>query len=252
MSEAKLVVLVPCRDSVRSTAYVAQTGAIIMAEKFWKEQTGSSQFGVRSIPGVQAAEARTTLWKYAEGAGADWTLWLDDDIVPPFDLLAKLWPATCMGDIVTGFYWRKGAPYDSVVARFDTNGRTEWIDPWQMKTPYEEVHGCGFGAVLVRSKVLKHVCLEHNDLPFLTKPGQTEDIYFCNAARRLGYKVIAVRDAICSHIGDYAYGEADRRRWLKDNNIVQKMSTIATQEEASTDEAPKTTPLGPTISSTGT
>lgn len=239
MSNPKLLVLIPCRDSIRSNAFPNLSGAVIQAERFWRDHVGSSDFGIRTLPGVQAAEARTVLWKYAQASNAEWTLWFDDDTCPPFDVLEKLWGGTPLGDIVTGFYWRKGPPYESVVARFSADRGITWIDPSDMSLPYEEIEGCGFGCVLVRRKVLDHVGLEYNDLPFLTKPGQTEDIYFCNAARRLGYRVIAARDVQCGHVGDYTYSYADRQRWLRENPQAKAKLEPVGERRGSGDEVPQ-------------
>lgn len=241
MPNPKLMVLIPCRDSIRAYTFPSLVGATIMAQKFWKEKVGSDEFGIRTLPGVQAAEARTTLWKYAQASDADWLLWFDDDVAPPFDVMERLWAGTPMGDIVTGFYWRKGTPYESIVARYSNDGQVSWIDPHQMQMPYEEVHGCGFGCVLVKRKVLDHVSLEFNELPFLTKPGCTEDIYFCNAARRLGYKVIAARDVHCQHVGDYSFSYADRLRWIEDTKPkIAEAPAKVVDNKGSTDETPRT------------
>lgn len=177
------------------------------------------------------------LWKKTQEIGADWILWIDDDMYPPANLLENLWAATPMGDIVTGFYWRKGNKFESTVGRFPVTGGVNWIDPWDMKLPYEEVHAIGFGCVLMRRRVIDHIAMENNDLPFLTKPGQTEDVYFCHAARRLGYKVIAARDVHCGHVGDYVYTIEDRKAWLAANPKPENAPDPATPgaPEVSTD-----------------
>lgn len=217
MAGNHLVVLQPCRDQVRIAAHTSCVGALMRAERFWTETFGPKKFGLLSMGGVQAAEARTELWKKSVEIDADWILWIDDDVEPPLSTLEDLYKATPMGDIVTGFYWRKMAPYLSVVGRFNVDSSVTWLDPDDMALPYEEVHAIGFGCVLMRRKVIDHVALECNSLPFLTKPGQTEDVYFGNAARRMGYKIIAVRDLHCRHVGDYSFSYADRKAWLAAN-----------------------------------
>lgn len=226
MADPYLIVAVPCRDAIRGTAYAGLIGAVMRAQQFWKETVGSSRFGYFVMSGVQAAEARTELWKKAYEVGADWIWWIDDDVFPPLDAFEQMYRATPMGDIVSGFYWRKAPPFKSVIGRFPIGGGVEWIDPSDMTMPYEEVHAIGFGCCLMKRKVIDHVALECNDQPFLTKPGQTEDVYFGNAARRHGYKIIAVRDLHCKHVGDYQFSYDDRKAWLAANHAEQKQEAI--------------------------
>ena len=229
------MVMMPCRDQFRTPAFIPIVAALMRAEHYWRNIVGSNKFGFMAWPGCQAAEARTMMWEQAMARNADWLLWFDDDICPPVDILQKLYEASPMGDIISGFYWRKAPPFLSTIRRYNKDGSDHWLDPWEMALPYEEIDGIGFGCVLMKRKVIDHIALETNGQPFLTKPGQTEDIYFCHAAKlRHTYKIIAVRDAVCGHAGDYVFSHEDRKRWLADEAAKKPPAAQAGPPVAST------------------
>jgi GT2 family glycosyltransferase len=77
----------------------------------------------------------------------------------------------------------------------------------QLREPFVEIGGCGFGCVLVKKEVLEkvgypqfvyHSALDHNNT-------FSEDLDFCRKARSKGYKIFADTTIRCDHHGQRVF-----------------------------------------------
>jgi glycosyltransferase involved in cell wall biosynthesis len=133
----------------------------------------------------------------------DYLFCVDSDITFPSDTLRELLIAD--KDIVTGVYKQRfhGEP---VLELWKNNLRMEWAD---LKDTYEyiELDSCGFGCVLIKSHVIKHMDYPH----FVYKSAidhkdtLSEDVYFCTKAREKGFKIYVDPTVICGHLGSCSY-----------------------------------------------
>ena len=136
------------------------------------------------------------------GKNYDYLFAVDSDIVFPKDTLELL--LTANKDIISGLYIQRIENTHSLEL-YGKNGRINYEDI--KDKGLIEVEGCGFGCVLINSRVLKRMeyphflythALDHNET-------YSEDYYFCGKAKSLGYKIFADTSILCKHIGETTY-----------------------------------------------
>lgn len=161
---------------------------------------------LRIIEGYTVDTARNKLVKESLDGGFDKTFFVDSDIILPKDALVKLLEVDT--DIVTGWYIKKMVEQNITELYAPVKG-----DEKQMGNILEkdmpafgafDIVGCGFGCTLIDNEVIKKV-IEVKGVPFEyvhTKDRIcSEDIDFCIKAREAGYKIAAVANLRCDHIG---------------------------------------------------
>lgn len=125
----------------------------------------------------------------------DWLLFLDSDMLPPRDYIARLLEYGEDKDIIGGLYFERRPPYlpsmrcpDHGPEVFERGGlvRAHWI---------------GTGGMMIRRRVVEALGPE----PFPSRTGQGkedgEDVAFCKAARRAGFRVWCDLDLEVGHLG---------------------------------------------------
>ena len=117
--------------------------------------------------------------------------------------------------MVTGLYFKRRSPFTPVLYSeldepgIDENGKpvphvTEYVDyPHDTIFP---VKGCGFGCVLMTTKLLRDVW-ENYGPAFSPYPWASEDISFCHRVNQLGYTIYCDSRVSCGHIGTFVYTE---------------------------------------------
>lgn len=137
---------------------------------------------------------------------ADYILFLDDDVLIPFDSLKYLLDTNA--DIVAGDVLIRGYPfnhmafrYPLIADRFDLEGKSlKAIEKWSEDElgGVVDVDAVGFSLCLIKVKLLKRV----PEPWFLTGPRNTEDIYFCVKAKLFeqSTSIKVCSNVICEHI----------------------------------------------------
>jgi FkbM family methyltransferase len=147
--------------------------------------------------GYQIDQIRNLIANWA--ANFDYLFSVDSDITFKSDTLKKM--LSYNKDMVSGLYIQR-KPGEHILELY-RNG---------MNIPYNdikgkgliEVDGCGFGCVLVNSNVIRSMEYPH----FVYKSAidhrntLSEDNYFCNKAKILGFKIFADTSILCEHIGN--------------------------------------------------
>lgn len=134
----------------------------------------------------------------------DYLLAVDSDMVLPNDTLIKMLAAD--KDIISGLYiQRKPDVHILEVYKSTSNGGC-------VNIPYNEIQGkglvpiaaCGFGCVLIKGDVFRKMEYPHFVYTSAIDHAYTisEDVYFCNKARSLGFQLFADTSIICDHIGN--------------------------------------------------
>lgn len=178
----KTMIAVPCMNTVETEFY---TSCMEM------QRVGETQMGV--VMGSLVYTARNDLAEHAIAAKTDYVLWLDSDVVFPKSLMADLMKDIEGRDIVSAVYHMRREPYKPVLWKKLRMGLTEDENETEDYRNYPkdgifEIEGCGFGAVLMRTEVLKTVREKYHNL-FAPLPGYGEDLSFCIRARGCGYKI---------------------------------------------------------------
>ena len=189
----KILIAVPCMDQVpsqfaQSIATLNKVGDCVIAF-----QMGSLVYDARNSLALNAIKAE-----------ADYVMWFDSDMVFPPNTLEKLIEDRDKGDIITGVYYRRVVPYHPVLMEKleILEDKCEWSDYIDYPQDIFEVAGCGFGCVLVPTKVLLEVFTEFGNM-FAPINGVGEDLSFCWRARQLGYKIVCDPSVQCGHVGHY-------------------------------------------------
>jgi glycosyltransferase involved in cell wall biosynthesis len=141
------------------------------------------------------------------GKRYDYLFCVDSDIVLPKDSLQKM--LAHKKDIVTGVYiQRKPGTHVLEIYNENDNGGFSNIPFENIKdTSLIEIGACGFGCVLIDSKVLNTMNYPH----FLYKSALnhkdtfSEDLYFCKKARDLGFKTYCDTTIKCDHLGQTTF-----------------------------------------------
>lgn len=189
----KILICVPCMDMVASG--FAQSLAML--------QKGGNETAIMFECGSLIYDARNKLAKQAIKMQADYTMWLDSDMIFKPDTMVRLLAHDA--PIVSGAYFRRSPPYHLVAFdKCDTETR-EWTD---LPLPAETVKcgGVGFGCVLVRTDVLFEVAAKYKTW-FEPMNGFGEDLSFCYRARQCGFDVLLDPTITCGHVGHIVVNE---------------------------------------------
>lgn len=140
--------------------------------------------------------------KVAQEIGADYLLFLDDDVIVPQDVSPLQGLLDCDADIAAGNVVVRGYPFNYMVLRQNLIAKSdEAVSLSLLSEPgqgIEEVDAVGFSFCLIKTSLLDKVPMPW----FVTGPTFTEDVYFCVKARQV-YPELTVRvnwDVVCSHI----------------------------------------------------
>ena len=135
--------------------------------------------------------------QYPEGVNriykeAEYLFFVDDDMLFPPNALVKL--LAHQEPIVGGLYFARQAPYLPIAYRHVEDN--QWIAVTKYQAGLQEVDAIGTGCLLIRRDVLEK--LERPWFEFSDRMG--EDMYFCDKAKQLGYKVLLDGDVKCKHL----------------------------------------------------
>lgn len=189
----KVLIAVPCMDQVPSQ--FAQCLATL-----GKVDKTIVAFQIGSL----VYTSRNDLVQIAIKQGCDYIFWLDSDMMFPPDALVRMFKSLEHGDIVSGLYFRRVAPFTPVIydkLDIDDTG-CHYTEPKEIPDGIFEVAGCGFGCVLMPTDIMLDV-IEKYGSPFTPINGIGEDLSFCWRARQLGFKIVCDPDIPLGHVGHH-------------------------------------------------
>lgn len=109
----------------------------------------------------------------------DYVMFIDDDVLLPFDAYARL--KSHNKDVVAGWTVIRGYPFNNMFFRFDDQKALEYYnDPDPKETELIKVDAIGCSCVLIKCELLKKIPPPY----FVTGTYNTEDIYFCMKAKQ--------------------------------------------------------------------
>lgn len=176
----RTVVAIPCLDHVDADF----VQSLVQMNKVDDTQ-------IDLLTGSLVYVSRERLADLAIAKKADYVLWLDSDMVFSPELLQDLIDSN--KDMVAGLCFRRRPPFTPVIYKKIRFGQTpeehvneEYLD--YPKNSLFEVDGVGFGAVLVRTDVIRAVKERYGNA-FEPMKGYGEDLTFCIRARMCGYQI---------------------------------------------------------------
>lgn len=155
----------------------------------------------------------------------DYLLFVDSDMVMQANALVRLLGRDV--DIVSGLYFSRTPPFQPIAGKL-IDGKWEALAEWPERELIE-VDGVGAGFLLIKTEVLKDTPEPHWLWSWDEKNGYGgEDYFFCQQAKKAGFKVWLDTSLELTHIGEYPFG----RHNYEEIRGVQEQGRIITPEEA--------------------
>lgn len=178
--------------------------------------------------GYQIDQIRNLIAEW--GKRYDYLFCVDSDIVLPPDALAKLIAAD--KDVVSGLYIQR-KPGQHILEIYENTPDGRIVNaPWgKLKGQgLVEIAGCGFGCVLLKGEVLRKMPYPHFVYKSALDHAHTfsEDVYFCQEARKHGFKIWADPTILCEHIHSM--------RMIVDNNVAPVTTAPAVVQQQTATE----------------
>ena len=198
----KIMICIPSMDTVPTLFCQSLVGL---------EKPGNTPvvFSVGSL----VYEARNKLAEAAMNAGAEKVLFIDSDMAFEPDFLKRMEAAMdeSGADMVSAMCWRRKQPYECVqyeTLRPDPEIEGNWLVKPLGDIPdgIQEIEGCGFGGVLIKTELIDAVTRVWGR-PFDPTDGLGEDLTFCNRAKILGAKIVCDGRIRMGHIGLALFGK---------------------------------------------
>ncbi len=163
----------------------------------------------------------------------DYLFAVDSDIVLPGDTLSKMLALDL--DVVSGLYiQRKPNQHTLELYRGGVNVPMADIQGRGVV----EVDGCGFGGALIKSEVFRKMQYPHFFYTSALDHSNTisEDVYFCNKARALGFRIWADTSIRFGHVGSSTFVVEDQVKKIDLDAPPAPVPTGATAESVRTDK----------------
>jgi GT2 family glycosyltransferase len=155
-------------------------------------------------------QIRNLIASYAINNGYDYLFAVDYDMEFPPDTLVRLFDNNV--DIVSGLYIQRkpGQHILEIYRNYEPNGAELGqynIPHSELNNILEEVDGCGFGCVLIKTEVLKEVGYPQFTYHHAIRIEDTisEDVDFCRKAKAKGFGIYANTLVKCRHHGKTAF-----------------------------------------------
>lgn len=182
----KILIAIPCMDSV--PAQFAHSLSLLTSYGI-----DGVEISVRFNLGSLIYSSRNQLAGLALADDADLIMWFDSDMVfNPDTLIRMLKDIDDGADFVTGVYYRRTEPFTPTLFKsleIDGNNNAEFENYEDLPDSLFEVAGCGFGCVLMKTDIIRHVYKKFGRL--FSPIGEVgEDLSFCWRARQCGYKLM--------------------------------------------------------------
>lgn len=157
--------------------------------------------------GYQVEQVRNLIASWVVRNNYDYLFAVDSDIAFASDTLKKL--LSHDRDMVSGVYIQRiPGTHTLELTRENEHGGMDHIQ-WETIAGQGlvPVDGCGFGCVLIKSQLFKTIPYPQFVYRSALDHAYTfsEDFYFCQQAKRAGFKLWADTSIICDHIGSYPY-----------------------------------------------
>lgn len=199
-----VLVMVPTYETISTETF----------ESIWKLRGQSAvHIDFKSIKGYDCARARNECVKYFLSTNNTYLMMVDSDIVLPGDIFEDnpyymdyLVNNENTKDIILGWYPRKNEPTKTEIFMNGYDGypaAARWNCSELRRWPREIVNikGGGFGCAIIPRYVFEAI-----EFPYfkydLRDDGTyiSEDLYFCNKAREVGFKINTITTLGCNHV----------------------------------------------------
>lgn len=145
--------------------------------------------------GGEVGESRNRLVEHALRIGAEYILFIDDDVILPTNCFNKLVYWAKKGhDVVSGVYYSKQIPPQPLIFKGRGNG---YLSDWKVGDTIEDADGIGMGITLIKTDVFKRISKPwyKSVVNQKEKGGKglvsvDESLYFCDKLKLSGVKIL--------------------------------------------------------------
>lgn len=193
-----IMTAVPCGNTVSPRCMEALFRVAARVRKWCR-------LDVRFFQGYSCDMARNKAASAFLEGGADYLWFVDSDMILAEDSLVRL--VNMGAEIASGVYFRKEAgERKAEVCRLEGD-RTVFYTETELPAGVFEAAGVGFGCVLISRSAMECCMDASNGRPFMYNhdPVISEDLWFCNIARRLGYRVMVDGGLRLGHEGSWIF-----------------------------------------------
>lgn len=194
----KLVILVPCRDTVHSLFTMSLTELVKTCVL-----TGIDVHVTYDMSTILLNQ-RETLANKAVEIKADYLLWLDSDMMFPSTTALRLMAHG--KDIVAANYMKRSVPL-TTVAYPKIEDWDNWL-PLESQQELEKVEGVGMGCMLMKTSVLSTIQKPWFEFEYKDGAWHGEDFYFQKKLQAAGHEIFIDMNLSrqIRHIGQWAFG----------------------------------------------
>lgn len=214
----KLAILCPLAAQVQAPAFDAIIETIVECERYVAMTPEPRGVDRRIGHRGQTAMSRSALgWEAAQN-GAEYFLWLDDDMVPPSRILERLLAHD--KPMVSAAYFSRSHAANTGEGQYpmcafnmlDERTGKPFDPPPLEPRGLKEVQIVGFGCLLMKRRVWDDVWRMSGGSPFRTDANMTEDVYFLNFARKAGHSVWLDTSLVAGHLKTIMITDKNRER----------------------------------------
>lgn len=209
----KTLIGIPCRNKVHTAFCASLLGMHRVGETHYDFKQSTMIF-----------DGRNEIFVDAITNGADRVMMIDTDMTFKPDLMERMSARLDEGcEMVCGIFFRRVTPTAPVIFKqlqppiVDNNGKKIKQVVEYKNYPKDSlftVEGCGFGAVMMTTNLIKDVW-DHYGAAFAPTDWCGEDMAFCHRARQLGHVIWCDSSIKVGHIGDCEYNEKTYLQQLK-------------------------------------
>lgn len=210
----KIMIGIPCMDKMDTLFYGSTLGL--------QRTHDDIHFCIKK--GSVTYDARNEMAVDAITEGSERVLMIDSDMVFKPDLLKRMSARMDEGcEMVCGIFFKRVVPTSPVIySKLQPPTTDQYGNKRANITVYEdypkdslfEVEGCGFGAVMMTTKLIKEVWDTYDQPPFAPLDWCGEDMAFCYKARQMGRKIWCDSSIKVGHLAQVEIGE---ETWLAQN-----------------------------------
>ena len=189
--------------------------------KIKKDFPSTSKITYNKNVKIRLAESRELVRKKVIGENYDYLFCLDQDVVPPKDVIERLMENG--RHIVTGIYYNNYTKLNPVTNEYEQRKLpVVWVkslkDPNKLVSIRKDIiesgelikiDSCGTGCILIHRDVLEKIKFRWEE----DKEG-VDDVFFCIDALNFGYEIYADTSVICQHLFEgrpINWGEGDMK-----------------------------------------
>lgn len=148
--------------------------------------------------GYSVPDARNMVFSKCLTEGFEWVFFVDDDCIIPTNTLVKL--ISRNEKIVGGLYYRKYFPLESV-SMIEVNGKPSIVENYEIGDLFPDCLVLSSGCTLIHKSVIEAITPPwYKSFTVEGRTALTEDTYFCEKVREVGFKPLLDTSIQCIHV----------------------------------------------------